>query len=82
MVTQGILDLIFSVVNELFSWLPDFSWSVESGMYTTFMECVSGVLYFLPLDTILAILSIICTIQVFRIIVAFLRMLWSVLPLV
>ena len=44
MVTQGILDLIFSVVNELFSWLPDFSWSVESGMYTTFMECVSGVL--------------------------------------
>lgn len=46
------------------------------------IDILSVISYFFPWDTVLAIVAIICAFQTIRIIVAFLKALWGILPIV
>lgn len=82
MLTTGILALLMSVFTPLVNQLPDLSadW-VSSVGADTFLEWVSLAGYMLPFDTFFSIFGVIFALQVFRIVVSFLKNLWGVLPI-
>lgn len=80
MVTEKILDFIFSIVSGLLSWLPDVSWSFSIGNTSTFFSYVSMVCYLLPMGTISAIAILIFEIALFRAFVALIRLIMEFVP--
>ena len=82
MVTNTLLNIVLGLFSMVFSVLPDISFDVSSSMYTTFTDIVAGVLYLLPVDTILTIMGIVLTILVFKVFVAIPKAIWDLIPFV
>lgn len=84
MVTQTILSLILKLFTPIVELLPDINIgaALASRGANTFLDWISVAGYMLPFDTFLTIASIIVALQIFRIVVAFFKSLWGVLPLV
>lgn len=80
MVTQGILEFVLFIVTPIIERLPTITITGEG--ISKALEIINGVLYFLPVNTILSILAIMLAIHVYRIIVSILKTLWGVLPVV
>lgn len=82
MVSEFLLDIVFNIVSGMFGLLPDLSWSVDTSAFdylTSFIACIA---YLLPWDTVQAIVALIFTITVIRIVIAGIKVLWDILPLV
>lgn len=80
MITEGILNLFFSILSAMFSMLPDISWSVESGLFASFLDFIRLAGYFFPMGTVVTIISLIFAFTMFRIIISFIKTLWGLLP--
>ena len=83
MVTTAVITFVLSIFRPIVDQLPtvDLSNVLYSQGAETFMDWVSLAGYMLPMDTFFTILSIIVSLQIFRIVVAFFKSLWGVLPL-
>ena len=82
MIFDGMYGILFSLLDEILAVLPDVSWSVDSGAMSYFISMLQVVFYLLPMDTVVQIVGIVVTITVFRILVALVRTVWAVLPIV
>lgn len=82
MITEFLLNIIFQFVSGILEPLPDMSWSVDTSGWEIFFDVVEVVAYMLPWDTVAAIVSLIITITIFRIIVSIIKTIWDILPLV
>lgn len=82
MILEGLLNIIFNILIDLFEVLPNISWSVDSSAMSTFLGFISVILYMLPMDTVIALFSLILTLTIFKIGVAVIKTLWDLLPLV
>ncbi len=60
--------------------LPDVDLSAASVIGSSFFSYIRAGMYFLPMGSVVAILSIQMTLWIFRIIVAVVRTVWDVLP--
>lgn len=80
MITESILNVFFGLVNLLLGILPDVSWTVKADMFTKFFEIIRVVCYFLPMGTVVAILLLIVSINVFKIFIALLRAIIELIP--
>lgn len=80
MVVEALMDVVLGVVGLIFSILPEISIDVESSMYTTFTDIVAGVIYLLPVDTILTIMSLVLTILTFKIFISIPKAIWDLIP--
>lgn len=80
MISEFILSIIFNLARSLLTLLPSVQINVDSGMYASFLDMVSGVLYFLPLNTISRIINIIFSLMLFRIIISIPKAIWDLLP--
>ena len=82
MLTTGILAVILKIVSPLVSLFKPINILVNSSFISYVFDVVSGVLYFLPVGTINTILGITLATWVIRVVIAFLRALWGILPIV
>lgn len=84
MVTTTILGFVLSIFAPIVDMLPDINMAatLSSDGANTFLEWVGLAGYMLPFETFFVIFGIIIGLQVFRIVIAFFKSLWGVLPLV
>lgn len=80
MILEGILNVLFSAADSLFSILPDVSWNVDSGVFTAFFDILRMVGYLLPMPTVIAILRIVIVINGFKIGVSIVKTVWDLIP--
>ena len=83
MVVEGILQALIQILTSLFSYLPEVNFD-----FSPFYEFIDGlciffqyVFYFFPMNTVIFCVYIILFIQLFRIVISFIRTLWELLPI-
>ena len=82
MIVDGILSIVFEVVEGVFSVLPNIHLDISSGMYRTFLDIVASVAYLFPLGTLMSIFALVCSFILFKFFITVIRMLWDLLPIV
>lgn len=80
MILTGIILVFFSFAEFVFRLLPDMNLEVPINVMNTFFDILSGVMYFFPMPQIAPIFGIIMAFQVWRVSIAIIRTIWSVLP--
>ena len=80
MISEFILNIIFGIVSGFFSLLPDFTWSVETSSFNYFLSILQVAGYVFPWATVVAIASFILGLSIFRVVIAFIRTIWDLLP--
>ena len=82
MIIELLADIGFGIAEGFFLMLPDFEFSVTSASWVAAKSILDGVCYFLPLDTITAIISLIFSIAFLRITLKFISMVLGLIPFV
>lgn len=82
MISEFFLNIIFQLLEWLLRMLPEISFSADWGTTSTFFGVVRCVLYMLPLNTISAIVGLLLAISGFSVIIAIVKTIWDLLPLV
>lgn len=82
MVTEGIINLVFGIVEGLLSLLPDISWNVDGTVFDIFFDVLEMVCYLLPMGTVFAIFLIVVGLTMFRVVISLIKTIWDLLPLV
>ena len=82
MISEFFLNIIFGLISGMLSLLPDISWSFSVSALHPFLIFVRAAGYMLPIDTILTIMSLVISFTMVRVVVALIRTIWDLLPLV
>ena len=82
MISEFFLNIVFGLASGFFQLMPDISWNVETTAFQYFMDILKFAGYMFPWGTVTAICGIIFSICIFRIVVAFIKTLWNILPFV
>jgi len=82
MISEFILNMVFGVLTVFLELLPDITIDVDTSLFSFFMDFLSMVFYLLPMDTVITIAYIVISLTVFRIVIAFIKTVWDMLPLV
>lgn len=82
MVTEGILNAVFGILEGFLSLLPDISWNVDGSAFDIFFDVLEMVCYLLPMPTIIAIFFIVVGFTAFRIVISLIKTIWDLLPIV
>ena len=80
MITEFFLNIVFGIVSGFFSLLPNFSWSVDSSAFSYMMSIFQVAGYMFPWGTVVAIVGLIVGLSIFRIVIAFIKSIWDLLP--
>lgn len=80
MIVQALLDLLFGVVSIGLGLLPQINIAFDAASLVTFFDVIASINYLFPLSTVVKILSIVIVMQVFRIVVAFIKFVWDLIP--
>lgn len=82
MISEFFLNIIFNLVTGLFSILPEWSWDVSTGAFGAALNIIRTAAYLLPMPTVAAIVAIIVSITITRIVISIIKTIWDLLPLV
>lgn len=82
MITEFFLDIIFRLVSGMLSAAPDITFSVETSAFQYFVDILKVACYMLPMNTVSTIVGIIVGISGLRIVIAVIRTIWDLLPVV
>ena len=82
MISEFFLNIIFAIISKFFSLLPNFSWSVDTSVFSYFLSILRVAGYMFPWNTVVTIIGIIFSISVFRVVVSFIKTIWDLLPIV
>lgn len=82
MIIEFIMNVVFSLLGTLFSALPNVAWNVNEGLLGTFFDLLDVALYIFPMGTVVAILTIVVSMQTFKIVIAIVKTIWDLLPFV
>lgn len=81
MVLETIINILFLPLKGLLLLLPDISWNVENNFLNSVLDIFQVVCYLLPMKTVVAILTIIIAINVFKIVISIIKTIWQLIPL-
>lgn len=82
MLFELIIAVVMGFMDFIFFLLPDFSFAGLDGAISYFFDVLSSVCYFLPMDTVGAIFSIVYSLFIFRLTISAIMSLWRLLPFV
>ena len=82
MLTETVLDALFSFVEGLLSHLPEIHIAVPANVVSSAAQFFRVAAYIIPLGTVAQILALIIALQVFRIAVSLIKTIWALLPVV
>lgn len=81
MVVEGILTVVFGVINTLLMPLNIINFVVDNTVFTTILEFINMALYLIPFKQLIPIFTFFVALMMFRIVVAFIKTIWDLLPL-
>lgn len=79
MIVEGLFNIFFSILTNLFQALPNISWATDSSAMTTFLGFISVIMYLLPMGTVVTIFSLVVSLMVFRIVISIIKTIWDLL---
>lgn len=82
MITDSLLDIVFNFLMSFLDKIPVMDVDLDLTVLNGFLDIVGTCLYFFPWQKLLPLLAIIVLLQVWRIIISIIRVIWEVLPLV
>lgn len=82
MLSKFFLDIVFNFLTGFLDLLPDISWSVDTSFFGYFTDVVRVAAYMLPLETVRALINLIISLTIFRIIISIPKAIWDLLPFV
>lgn len=82
MITEFFLNIIFNLVSGCLVLVPEIDFNIDSGVFQLFLDFVDLGCYLLPMRTVASILELVIALAVFRVIIATVRTVWDLLPLV
>lgn len=82
MVVEGLMSVIFGIVNLLLMPLNIVNLIVDSSAFTPILEFINMALYLIPFRQLMPIFAFFVGLMMFRIVVAFIKTIWDLLPLV
>ena len=82
MIIEKLADIGFNIAELFFKMLPDFEWSVTSASWSAAKSILDGVCYFLPLDTVTSIISLIISLALLRVALKFISMMLGLIPFI
>lgn len=81
MIIERLLDILFNFVYLLLGWI-EIDVSLAEEFMSKIGEMLSVACYLLPMPTVISIFSITIILINFRIVIALLKTLWAILPIV
>lgn len=81
MILETIINILFVPLEALLSLLPDISWNIENNFLNGILDIFQCVCYILPMRSVVAILTIIIAINVFKFVIALIKTIWQLIPL-
>ena len=82
MITEAVLEAVFSLVQSILSHVPDIDITVPANIVSSAAQYLVAAFYILPMTTVFQICSILVLLQAFRIAVSLIRTIWALLPFV
>ena len=82
MIFEAVCDIIFDCVFVFFDAIPLLHLDIPSGALESFITILDIAAYFLPMNTIVVMLSIILAEEGLKIGVAMLRFIWKFIPFI
>ena len=82
MLSEFLLNIVFGLVSGFLALMPEFTWSVETSAFSYFMSILKIAGYVFPWPTVVAIAGLIVGLSIFRLVIAFIKAVWDLLPLV
>ena len=82
MISEFFLNIIFKLVTGFLNLLPDINFTVESSAFEYFLGIVQVAAYLLPMGTVMMIIDLIIIFTLLRIVIAVIKSIWDLLPLV
>lgn len=82
MITEGLLNVVFVLVERVLSILPDFEWTVNANSFDAIFDVLRLAGYLLPMGTIVTITAIVLYVTSFKIAISLIKTIWELLPLV
>ena len=84
MILEGLFDMLLNLVIGIFSLLPESN--IEFSAFNDVIHGISMffqyVFYLFPMDTVAYCVGVIIYIQLFKILISFVKTIWELLPLV
>ena len=60
--------------------MPDITWSVDTSAFIYFLSILKVAGYMFPWSTVVAIAGLILGLSIFRVVIAFIKAIWDLLP--
>jgi hypothetical protein len=81
MVGTAVINLVYKVFMYFVGGYEPLRFNIDSTFYSTIKDFISFIFYILPIDGLKTIVSLIISITLFRAIVAIVKTLWDLLPI-
>lgn len=82
MITDNLIGIAFSFLEKLLDKLPIMNMDVDFSVLNGFLDVLGFALYFFPWAKVVPIVGLILLLQVWRVIISIIRVIWEVLPIV
>ena len=82
MITDNLMGIAFSFLEKLLDKLPIMNMDVDFSVLNGFLDVLGFALYFFPWARVVPIVGLILLLQVWRVIISIIRVIWEVLPIV
>lgn len=82
MITDNLMGIAFSFLEKLLDKLPIMNMDVDFSVLNGFLDVLGFALYFFPWTKVVPIVGLILLLQVWRVIISIIRVIWEVLPIV
>ena len=82
MITDNLMGIAFSFLKKLLDKLPIMNMDVDFSVLNGFLDVLGFALYFFPWAKVVPIVGLILLLQVWRVIISIIRVIWEVLPIV
>ncbi len=82
MITDNLMGIAFSFLEKLLDKLPIMNMDVDFSVLNGFLDVLGFALYFFPWAKVVPIVGLIFLLQVWRVIISIIRVIWEVLPIV
>ena len=82
MITTAVINVLWSIASPILALIPDIAINYDGIANSTVYQFIRAGLYFLPMETVTKILTLVIALWVLRIVIAFLHSIWAALPIV
>ena len=82
MITDNLMGIAFSFLEKLLDKLTIMNMDVDFSVLNGFLDVLGFALYFFPWAKVVPIVGLILLLQVWRVIISIIRVIWEVLPIV